>query len=77
MGSVVSSSILALANYPELLKKAQAEIDQLLGAVRPGGDGERELTRLPDYEDRDQLPYITALTLESLRWKDPTPVGEQ
>jgi cytochrome P450 len=75
MGSVISSCIIALINYPEILKKAQAEIDQVLGMARQGVDEERELMRLPEFEDIEQLPYITALTLESLRWKDPAPLG--
>ena len=46
-----------MALYPEVQKKAQAEIDAVVGAHR-----------LPDYEDRPSLPYINAIVNESMRW---------
>jgi hypothetical protein len=27
-------------------------------------------------EDRDHMPYLTAIALESLRWRDVAPVGK-
>ena len=48
---------LAMALYPEVQKKAQAEIDAVVGAHR-----------LPDFEDRSSLPYINAIVKESMRW---------
>ena len=55
---------LAMALYPEVQKKAQQELDAVVG-------GER----LPDFSDRQSLPYINALVKELLRWHPATPMG--
>ena len=46
-----------MALYPEIQKKAQAEIDAVVGP-----------NRLPDFHDRPSLPYINAVVKESSRW---------
>ena len=56
---------LAMALHPEVQKKAQAEIDAVVGP-----------DRLPDIEDRPSLPYINALIKELLRWNLVTPLGK-
>lgn len=53
-----------MAVNPEIQKKAQREIDQLLG-------GER----LPTLADQDDLPYISALIKEVYRWHTPLPIS--
>ena len=53
-----------MALYPEVQKKAQAEIDSVVGP-----------NRLPDFHDRPSLPYINAVVKESLRWNLVTPLG--
>ena len=53
----MQSLFLAMALYPEVQKKAQAEIDIVVGPHR-----------LPDFEDRPFLPYINAIVKESMRW---------
>ena len=55
---------LAMALYPEVQKKAQAEIDSVIGP-----------NRLPNFEDRPSLPYINAVVKESMRWHVPAPLG--
>ena len=50
--------------HPEVVRRAQQELDEVLG-------GER----LPDFSDQPQLPYITAVLKEVLRWGPPTPLG--
>ena len=42
--------------HPEIQTRAQAEID---GVVKG---------RLPGIQDQDNLPYTTAVVLETLRW---------
>ncbi|KAF8815161.1 cytochrome P450 [Phlegmacium glaucopus] len=59
--TAVTNCVLALLNYPDVLKKAQEEIDKVIG---PGN--------LPTFEDRSSLPYINAIAKESARWKDTT-----
>ena len=55
---------MAMALYPEVQKKAQAEIDEVVGPHR-----------LPDFEDRPSLPYINAIVKESMRWQLISPLG--
>ena len=50
--------------YPEVQKKAQAEIDSIVGT-----------NRLPDFDDRPFLPYINAIIKELSRWNLVTPLG--
>lgn len=56
--------ILAMAREPDVQKRAQAEIDGVLG-----GD------RLPTFADKELLPYVTCVVWESLRWNPVTPFG--
>ncbi|KAF8153046.1 cytochrome P450 [Crassisporium funariophilum] len=55
-------TVLAMLHYPEVQKKAQAELDAVIGH-----------DRMPDYEDKENLPYVRALLNETLRWR-PVPV---
>jgi cytochrome P450 len=54
---------MAMCLYPVVQKKAQAELDQVL------------IGRLPDFNDRDNLPYINAIVKESMRWQPVGPLG--
>ncbi|KAH9959904.1 cytochrome P450 [Russula compacta] len=54
----------AMALYPDVLKRAQAELDEVVGH-----------DRLPLLSDRPRLPYIEAIVLESLRWHPVAPLG--
>ena len=51
------SFILAMVLHPEAQRRAQEEID---GVVGKGN--------LPAFEDLDKLPYMTAIFYEVLRW---------
>jgi len=62
--SAVQSFFLAMALYPEVQKKAQMEIDTLIGN-----------TRLPDFTDRNALPYTNAIVKEAMRWQPVAPLG--
>ncbi|GJJ08930.1 hypothetical protein Clacol_003150 [Clathrus columnatus] len=53
-----------LALHPEILKRAQEELDKATG-------GER----LPTFDDERDLPYIDALFWETLRYNTVTPLG--
>ena len=71
-GSDTTSSTLyafvqAMLVFPEVQKKAQAEIDALIGG---GGD-----SRLPNTEDEGKLPYIRACIKETCRWMPTTVLG--
>ena len=54
---MLSAFFLAMTIYPEVFKKAQAEVDSVVGNER-----------LPTMEDRDALPYVNAICTELLRW---------
>ena len=43
--------------HPEIQAKAQVEIDRLTGR-----------TRLPTFEDRQDLPYVERIVWECIRW---------
>jgi cytochrome P450 len=62
--STTMSFFLAMLVYPEVQSKAQAEIDRVVG---------RE--RLPEMEDMEFLPYVSAVVAESLRWLPVVPMG--
>ena len=53
-----------MACFPEVQKKAREELDAVVGP-----------NRLPSFEDRDSLPYITAVAKEALRWQSVVPLG--
>jgi cytochrome P450 len=56
--------VLAMLLHPDVLRRAQAEIDAVVG---------RE--RLPTFEDRANLPYIRVMVRETLRWRPVGPLG--
>ncbi|KAJ0298403.1 hypothetical protein Brms1b_013410 [Colletotrichum noveboracense] len=60
----VNAFFLAMAKFPEAQKKAQEEIDRVVGS-----------DRLPTVSDRDNLPYLEALIKEVLRWHTIAPMG--
>ncbi|KAF8884168.1 cytochrome P450 [Infundibulicybe gibba] len=62
--SSVQTFFLAMTMYPEAQRKAQAEIDAVIGSGR-----------LPEFADRESLPYVNAVMKESLRWKNVLPVA--
>ena len=62
--SSMYSLFLALVLFPQVQRRAQAELDVVIG---------RE--RLPTFDDRPRLPYIEALCKELMRWQMVTPMG--
>jgi cytochrome P450 len=50
--------------YPEVQRKAQAELDSVIG-----------MSQLPSFEDRESLPYVNDLCKEVLRWHPVLPLG--
>ncbi|ETW77258.1 cytochrome P450 monooxygenase 4 [Heterobasidion irregulare TC 32-1] len=64
VGCTYDVFLLALVEYPDVQKRAQEEIDLVVGR-----------DRLPDYDDRPRLPYINAVCQELMRWRMVTPLG--
>ncbi len=53
-----------MLQHPEVAKKAQREIETVVG-----------LDRYPTFADRAALPYVDAVMSEVLRWGTPVPLG--
>jgi len=62
--SSMTSLFVVLTLYPEVQKRAQAQIDSVISR-----------DRLPTFEDRSRLPYIEAICKELLRWQMVLPLG--
>ncbi|PPQ99415.1 hypothetical protein CVT24_005402 [Panaeolus cyanescens] len=60
--SAVQAFFIAMAMHPEAQKKAQAELDIVIG---PG--------RLPEFSDKPLLPYVDAVVKETMRWDAVVP----
>ena len=62
--SVTSGFFMMMTLHPEVQKKAQAEIDAVVGR-----------DRMPTFEDQKNLPYVDAIVKEALRWRPVGPLG--
>nr|ANC28041.1 cytochrome P450 [Polyporus umbellatus] len=62
--TAIKTFVLAMVLYPDVQKKAQEEIDRVVGS-----------DRLPDFEDRDNLPYVEGVFKEVFRWNATVPLG--
>ncbi|KAF9463392.1 cytochrome P450 [Collybia nuda] len=62
--AVLAVFLLAMVLHPEVMQKAQAEIDGIVGR-----------DRIPTFRDFDKLPYIQAMVKEVLRWRTIAPLG--
>ncbi|KAI1826284.1 cytochrome protein [Xylaria intraflava] len=62
--NMLSAFFLAMILYPDVQRKAQEEIDQVIGTGR-----------LPMYSDRDRLPYVDAVVTEAWRWHPVVPLN--
>ncbi|KAG6840628.1 hypothetical protein C0991_005480 [Blastosporella zonata] len=64
MVACLSQFIMAMALNPKAQAQAQKEIDEVVGR-----------DRLPDFSDRESLPFMECLFKESLRWGTPAPLS--
>ncbi|KAF9459517.1 cytochrome P450 [Collybia nuda] len=62
--ATLSIFFLAMVLHPEYQRRAQAEIDAVVGT-----------DRLPDFSDRKSLPFVECIYQESLRWNSAVPLG--
>lgn len=62
--SAIYAFFLAMVLHPDVASKAQQEIEAVVGTER-----------LPNFADREHLPYVSALTKEVLRWNSVVPLG--
>ncbi|KAK3312719.1 cytochrome P450 [Apodospora peruviana] len=63
--TTVNNWMLAMTLYPDVLKKAQEEVDRVCG-----GAG-----RLPTWDDEKDMPYVRAMIKETLRWRPVNKFG--
>ena len=64
--AALANFLLAMMWYPEVQERARKELDSVVGR-----------SRLPDFSDRADLPYLSAVVKEALRWKAVAPLGKQ
>ncbi|THH21540.1 hypothetical protein EW146_g50 [Bondarzewia mesenterica] len=62
--SILSTFFLVLILYPHVQRRAQAELDAVVGR-----------DRLPGYDDRNSLPLVEAICMELTRWRMSTPLA--
>jgi cytochrome P450 len=62
--TLMSQFILSMMKNPQVLAKAQEEIDRVIGN-----------DRLPTIQDRPDLPYIECVMSESIRWGPALPLS--
>jgi len=62
--STLETLFLALMLHPEVQNQAQEEIDRVVGS-----------NRLPNFGDRESLPYIECIVQETLRWNPTVPLA--
>ncbi|THH30306.1 hypothetical protein EUX98_g3869 [Antrodiella citrinella] len=62
--SSCESFLLAMALFPDVQRKAQAELDRVVGTHR-----------FPNFNDLENLPYVRAVVMETTRWMPVTPSG--
>ncbi|KAL0566055.1 cytochrome p450 [Marasmius crinis-equi] len=62
--AVCATSYGAISMHPDVQIKAQNELDIIAGRGR-----------VPDYEERPNLPYVEAVLRETFRWMPPAPLG--
>jgi cytochrome P450 len=62
--STLMAFALAMVSYPDVQRRAQAEINSVIGR-----------DRLPIFEDRASLPYVESILRETLRWQPVGPLG--
>ncbi|KAH9885226.1 cytochrome P450 [Cubamyces lactineus] len=62
--STLMTFFLAMASHPDVQRRAQAELDAVVGP-----------SRLPDFDDAPSLPYVTAIMKECMRWRIVLPLG--
>ena len=55
--SALGTFILGMVMNPDVQKKAQDEIDRVIGR-----------DRLPEFEDEESLPYVSAVVKEAMRY---------
>ncbi|KAJ4128066.1 hypothetical protein NW768_008350 [Fusarium equiseti] len=63
-GATLLSFFAAMVIYPDVQKRAQEEIDRVVGN-----------SRLPSFSDKANLPYINTIIQEALRWHTLAPMG--
>ncbi|KAI4172112.1 MAG: hypothetical protein LQ343_003760 [Gyalolechia ehrenbergii] len=62
--AIMQSVILAWLMFPEVVQRAQEEIGRVVGT-----------DRLPNFEDRKNLPYVDGIVKEAWRWNPVGPMG--
>ncbi|KAI0096422.1 putative O-methylsterigmatocystin oxidoreductase [Nemania sp. FL0031] len=68
--STIIVCILGLLVNPEARAKARAELEDVIGVDEDG-----DLLRLPNFDDRPRLKYLSNMLHEATRWQPLSPLG--
>lgn len=63
--STILTFVLAMILYPSVQKKAQEELDRVVGSLR-----------LPMMADMESMPYLRGAITEAMRWQPAIPLCE-
>jgi cytochrome P450 len=62
--TAIQSFIHAMSKWPDILRKAQSEVDSIVGE-----------DRTPVWEDYARLPYVAMTVKEAMRWRPVLPLA--
>lgn len=62
--TAIQSFIHAMSKWPDILRKAQVEVDGVVGEGRT-----------PVWEDYESLPYVAMAVKEAMRWRPVVPLA--
>ena len=62
--TTINNWILAMTLFPEEIRKAQEEIDRVVGS-----------DRLPQWEDGKELPFVRTMIKETIQWRPANKFG--
>lgn len=62
--SAINAWVIACLLYPDVVRKAQEEVDRVCGS-----------DRMPEFSDEADMPYIRAMVKETMRWWPITKIG--
>jgi len=62
--NLLANFVYGMAAHPHIQEKARKVLDSVIGT-----------DRLPNFDDRLDMPYIEAVVYELLRWRPPVPLS--
>lgn len=73
----MNALVMAALSYPDVMKQARDELDELCGGLDEEEKNTEAALRLPTLDDLPKLPYTAAVVKETLRWRPTVPLVPQ